>query len=109
MRFTLRRMMTLVAVTAVLIWLATMVPAFLDAVIDDSFYGAEKMITKTWNPGPTPKVNIDLFAGYIDVVQSTGLFLRAHSVRIPKSGWTSGPMTGRSISSRMRSGRQHQR
>jgi hypothetical protein len=43
----------------------------LAAGCDDSFDPAVRSITKTWDAGPAPKVHVDLFAGYIDVVQST--------------------------------------
>jgi hypothetical protein len=28
-------------------------------------------VTKSWDPGPAPKIDVDLYAGYISVVQST--------------------------------------
>jgi hypothetical protein len=70
-QFTVRRMMALVAVVAVLIWLATSVPAFLAAVLDDTYYPAQHRITRSWDAGPDPRVEIDVFAGYLNVVQST--------------------------------------
>ena len=70
MHFTVRWMMAVVAIAAILIWLAMIAPPFLATVLDDAFYGAEKKITNEWDAGPAPKVNVDLFAGYIDVVQS---------------------------------------
>jgi hypothetical protein len=70
MRFTLRRMMTAVAATAILIWLYKIAPRLAD-LLDDSFYPATNSITKTWDAGPAPKIDVDLYGGYISVVQST--------------------------------------
>ncbi len=70
-QFTMRQMMAVVAGSAVLIWVAMFTPFFLAFVLDDSFYAAEKKITKNWDAGPAPRVSVDVFAGYIDVVQST--------------------------------------
>jgi hypothetical protein len=63
-------MMAVVAVTAVLIWLAITSLVFLAAIVDDTYYPAKKKMAKTWDAGPAPKVDVDLFAGYIDVIQS---------------------------------------
>ena len=70
-RFTLRQMMTVVAGSAVLIWLARITPAFLAEMLDDTYYPAVKRVTETWDAGPAPKVDVDVFAGYLNVIQST--------------------------------------
>jgi hypothetical protein len=69
-QFTMRQIMAVVAGSAVLIWVAMITPVFLAFVIDDTFYAATKKITKKWDAGPAPKVSVDVFAGYINVIQS---------------------------------------
>jgi hypothetical protein len=69
-RFTLRQMMTAVAVTAVLFWLYSITPP-LRELLDDTFYPAMNSVTKSWDAGPAPKIDVDLYGGYISVVQST--------------------------------------
>jgi hypothetical protein len=64
-------MMALVAVVAVLIWLTTSALAFLAAVLDDTVYPARKRITRSWDAGPAPRDEVDVFAGYLNVVRST--------------------------------------
>jgi hypothetical protein len=70
LRFGLRRMMATVAVAAVLIWLYKITPR-LEELLDDTYYPAVVSITKAWDTGPAPKIDVDLYGGYISVVQST--------------------------------------
>ena len=69
MRFTLR-MMTVVAVMAVPIWLYKITPP-LEELFGNTYYAAMNSTTKTWDAGPAPKIDVDLYGGYISVVQST--------------------------------------
>ena len=71
LRFTLRRMMGVVVVAAVLIWLYRTIPRSLGELFDDTFHSASNSITKTWDAGPAPKIEVGLYGGYISVVQST--------------------------------------
>ncbi len=68
--FSLRWIMIAVAFTAVLIWLARITVQYLATSLD-TYYPEEKRVTNSWDAGPYPKVKVDLFAGYINVVQST--------------------------------------
>jgi hypothetical protein len=70
LRFSLRRMMAVVAVAAVLVWLTRVSLVFLAGMADNTYYPAEKKMAKTWSAGLAPKVDVDVFAGYIDVIQS---------------------------------------
>lgn len=58
------------AAPLLLIWIAKTSLDFLAGMADDSYYPAEKKMSKTWNAGRAPNVSVDLFAGYINVVQS---------------------------------------
>ena len=49
-------MRALVAVVAVLIWLAISALAFLAAVLDDTTTQPRKRITRSWDAGPAPRV-----------------------------------------------------
>ncbi len=71
-KFSMRQMMALVAGSAVLIWVAMLIPVFFAFLINRTFcaYGATKKITKKWDAGPAPKVSVDVFAGHINVIQS---------------------------------------
>lgn len=71
LRFTLRRMMAIVAAAEVLIWLYRIIPGSLGELLDDTFPSAMKSVTKTWNAGPAPRIEVDLYGGYISAVQST--------------------------------------
>lgn len=71
LRFTLRRMMAIVAAAGVLIWLYRIIPGSLGELLDDTFPSAMKSITKTWDAGPAPRIEVDLYGGYISAVQST--------------------------------------
>lgn len=66
----MRQVMTVVAGLAVLICLAMGGLVFLADALEDRFYPAEKRITKKWDAGPAPNVSVDVFAGYINVIQS---------------------------------------
>lgn len=73
MRFTLRRIMIVAAVTfvpVVPIWLYIITHP-LEKLFGNTYYGATNSVTKIWDAGPTPKIDVDLYAGYISVVQST--------------------------------------
>lgn len=73
MRFTLRRIMTVVAVTfvpVVPIWLYIITHP-LEKLFGNTYYGATNSVTKMWDAGPAPKIDVDLYGGYISVVQST--------------------------------------
>lgn len=70
-QFTLRRLMVMVALAAVLIWLPKGALRFLQALLDDTYYAARESLTQTWDAGPAPKIDVDLYGGYIYVVQST--------------------------------------
>ena len=61
MRFTLRRMIAVVAFMAILIWLAQTTREFL-AALAETYYPATKQLARTWDAGPAPKVNVDLFS-----------------------------------------------
>jgi hypothetical protein len=63
--------MAVVAVAAVLIWLYSIIPGPLGELLDDTFYSATKSCTKMWDAGPDPKIEVDLYSGYISAVQST--------------------------------------
>jgi hypothetical protein len=63
-------MMAVVAVTAILFWLARISPAFL-AMLDDTFDSATSSFTTRWDAGAAPTIEVDIYGGYISVVQST--------------------------------------
>ena len=73
MRFTTRWLMIVVAVVAVLLSgfkLLAWVLFVIREAIDEPF-GAQSVVTRTWDLGPTPDVTVDCFEGMIQVFPST--------------------------------------
>ena len=68
MRFTVRRLMIAVAFAGVAIWGMLVV---VRSILDDTYYMARRHVTKAWEVGPSPRVEVNLCEGYITVVQST--------------------------------------
>src|SRR3954469_18991231 len=66
---TLAELMIFVALLAVIGSLAIYVFAIVRAM-DDTYYPAQKKVVKTWDVKASPKVEVDLFEGYISVAQS---------------------------------------
>ena len=69
-RFTVRRMMFAVLLTA----LALVACRFLLevwAAFDDTYYFSSRELTRSWDAGPSPGVVADIFKGRISVVQAT--------------------------------------
>ena len=65
-------LMVVVAISAILIHFAIVALGVLAAALmDDTYYSASRTIEKTWQAGPSPRIEVDLFEGYINVVQGT--------------------------------------
>jgi hypothetical protein len=76
-RFTLRQMITAVAVAALLFWLYTITPP-LGELLDDTFYPAMNSITKAWDAGPASKIDVDLKSRYGSIrIKGNNLLIKA--------------------------------
>jgi hypothetical protein len=69
LRFTVRRMLAAVAISAMLLFIYRSCPS-LDQIFNDGPFNAIATIKKDWDLGPSPTVMVDVFEGTIQVYPS---------------------------------------